>query len=193
MWEAIQEVVGNVHGFVTSADFQAFLTATIGIVTTFALLQNKVAALKVAKSENIMLKHNVELVNLEHTIEDQGKVIKQLSDKLEVQSNMFSLAFLNSKKLDATTKQELARLSKLLNAKEISETDKGSNVIESVIKVVEQVADKKDVVEKVLSQTSSIFENICIVEVHSLEVCISFAEISSKYLFIVLRKMLLLR
>jgi hypothetical protein len=160
MWEAIQEVVGNVHGFVTSADFQAFLTATIGIVTTFALLQNKMAALKVAKSENIMLKHNVELVNLEHTIEDQGKVIKQLSEKLEVQSNMFSLAFLNSKKLDATTKQELARLSKLLNAKEISETDKGSNVIESVIKVVEQVADKKDVVEKVLSQTSSIFEKL---------------------------------
>ena len=159
MWEAIQEVVGDVHGFVTSADFQAFLTATIGIVTTFALLQNKVAALKVAKSENIMLKHNVELVNLEKTIEHQGTVVKRLEDKLEVQSNMFALAFLNSKKLDATTKQELARLAKLLNKKDTGETEKKLNVVESVIKVVEQVKDLP-IAEKVVSQTTSIFEKL---------------------------------
>lgn len=159
MWQAIQDVVGDIHGFVTSADFQAFLTATIGIVTTFALIQNKVAALKVAKSENIMLKHNVELVNLETTIEQQGQVIKRLEDKLEVQSNMFALAFLNSKKLDSTTKQELARLAKLLDKKEIGETEKKPNVIESVIKVVEQVKDSP-IAEKVVSEATSIFEKL---------------------------------
>ncbi len=159
MWQAIQDVVGDIYGFVTSADFQAFLTATIGIVTTFALIQNKVAALKVAKSENIMLKHNVELVNLETTIEQQGQVIKRLENKLEVQSNMFALAFLNSKKLDSTTKQELARLAKLLDKKEIGETEKKPNVIESVIKVVEQVKDSP-IAEKVVSEATSIFEKL---------------------------------
>lgn len=159
MWQAIQEVVSNVHGFVTSSDFQAFLTATIGIVTTFALIQNKMAALKVAKSENVMLKHNVELVNLETTIEHQGHIIKRLEDKLEVQSNMFALAFLNSKKLDSTTKQELARLAKLLDKKDIGETEKKTNVVESVIKVVEQVKDLP-IAEKVVSEATSIFEKL---------------------------------
>lgn len=159
MWQAIQEVVSDIHGFVTSADFQAFLTATIGIVTTFALIQNKMAALKVAKSENVMLKHNVELVNLETTIEHQGQTIKRLEDKLEIQSNMFALAFLNSKKLDSTTKQELARLAKLLDKKDISETEKKTNVVESVIKVVEQVKDLP-IAEKVVSQATTIFEKL---------------------------------
>jgi hypothetical protein len=72
---------------------------------------------------------------------------------------MFALAFLNSKKLDSTTKQELARLAKLLDKKEIGETEKKPNVIESVIKVVEQVKDSP-IAEKVVSEATSIFEKL---------------------------------
>jgi hypothetical protein len=157
MIETITEVFNQIKGFVTSADFQAFLTATIGIVTSVALLQNRLAALKVAKSDNSILKQNVEISSLEKMIQKQEEVIKTLHSKMDLQSAMFSLAFLNSKKLDSHTKQELAKLATGLQSQKIEHLEE-KPVFMRVIEAAKAVAESP-IVEKV-EEATSIFNKL---------------------------------
>jgi len=157
MIETITEVFNQIKGFVTSADFQAFLTATIGIVTSVALLQNRLAALKVAKSDNSILKQNVEISSLEKMIQKQEEVIKTLHSKMDLQSAMFSLAFLNSKKLDSHTKQELAKLATGLQSQKIDHLEE-KPVFMRVIEAAKAVAESP-IVEKV-EEATSIFNKL---------------------------------
>jgi hypothetical protein len=157
MIETITEVFNQIKGFVTSADFQAFLTATIGIVTSVALLQNRLAALKVAKSDNSILKQNVEISSLEKMIQKQEEVIKTLHSKMDLQSAMFSLAFLNSKKLDSHTKQELAKLATGLQSQKIDHLEE-KPVFMRVIEAAKTVAESP-IVEKI-EEATSIFNKL---------------------------------
>lgn len=157
MIQTITEVFNQIKGFVTSADFQAFLTATIGIVTSVALLQNRLAALKVAKSDNAILKQNVEISSLEKMLQKQEEVIKTLHAKTDLQSAMFSLAFLNSKKLDPHTKQELAKLATGLQSSKINQVEQ-KPVFTKVIEAAKAVAEAP-IIEKV-EEAKSIFNKL---------------------------------
>lgn len=157
MIQTITEFFTQVKDFVTSADFQAFLTATIGVVTSVALLQNRLAALKVAKSDNAILKQNVEISSLEKMIQKQDEVIKTLHAKMDLQSAMFSLAFLNSKKIDSHTKQELAKLATGLQNSKIDHLQE-KPVFAKVIEAV-KIAAETPIVEKV-EEATSIFNKL---------------------------------
>jgi hypothetical protein len=156
MIATITEFLNQFSEFVTSADFQAFTTATIAVVTSVALLQNRLAALKVAKSDNSILKQNVEISSLEKMIIRQNEEIKTLHSKLDLQSAMFASAFLNSKKLDAGTKQELAKLatglqkSKLEAGVEVPVIDKVVEAAKTIIAtpITETVEEVKSIYEK---------------------------------------------
>lgn len=156
MIATITEFLNQITEFVTSPDFQAFTTATIAVVTSVALLQNRLAALKVAKSDNAILKQNVEISSLEKMILSQSEEIKTLQAKLDLQSAMFASAFLNSKKLDAATKQELAKLATGLQKKKVEAKD--TPIIEKVVEVAKKVVEAP-VVETV-EEVKSIYEKL---------------------------------
>ena len=157
MIQTITEVFNQLKDFVTSADFQAFLTATIGIVTSVALIQNRLAALKVARSDNSILKQNVEISSLEKMIQKQDEIIKTLHSKMDLQSAMFSLAFLNSKKIDPHTKQELAKLATGLQSSKIENLEQ-KPVFMKVIEAAKAVAESP-IVDKI-EEATSIFNKL---------------------------------
>jgi hypothetical protein len=157
MIETITVWFNEAVNFLKSAEFQAVVTATIGFVTSIALIQNRVAALKVAKTENVMLAHNVEILTLEKKINQQSELMKNLETKLELQSAMFALAFLNSKKLDGQTKQELARLATQLQ-KSNPQQVKDSNVLETVTQIANQVVNNP--IKDVIQEATSIYQKL---------------------------------
>lgn len=157
MIETITELFTQVKDFVTSADFQAFLTATIGVVTSVALLQNRLAALKVAKSDNAILKQNVEISSLEKMIQKQDEIIKTLHAKMDLQSAMFSLAFLNSKKLDSHTKQELAKLATGLQSQKIENIEQ-KPIFTKIVEAAKAVAETP--IKEQIEEATTIFSKL---------------------------------
>jgi hypothetical protein len=157
MIETVTELFNQMLGFVTSSEFQAFLTATIGIVTSVALVQNRLAALKVAKSDNSILKQNVEISSLEKIIIKQDEMMKTLNAKVDLQSAMFSLAFLNSKKIDANTKHELAKLATGLQSSKV-EAPEQKPVFMKVIEAAKAVAEAP--VIQTVEEVKSIYQKL---------------------------------
>lgn len=157
MIETITEFFNQVKDFVTSAEFQAFLTATIGIVTSVALVQNRLAALKVARSDNSILKQNVEITSLEKRIIAQEETIKVLVAKIDLQSAMFATAFLNSKKLDATTKQELAKIANTLQKNKVNEI-KETPILDKVVEIAQKVIETP--IDETVQEATSIYSKL---------------------------------
>lgn len=157
MIEAITTWMGQAADFILSPEFQGLATAVIGLVTSIALIQNKVAALKVAKTENTMLSQVVEISALEKKIVGQEEQIKLLTNKIELQSAMFASAFLNSKKLDAATKQELAKLATGLQKTKIEPTIE-KPLIDKVVEAAKQVAATP--VVQAVEEATSIYKKL---------------------------------
>jgi hypothetical protein len=154
-WQSLAEVVTQVKDFIVSPDFQALATAAIGFVTSIALINNKVAAMRVAKTDNLMLQQQVDVNKLEKKVVEQTQLIEILSKKIELQSGMFSAAFLNSRKLDAQTKQEIAKFAKALTEKKPEQ----DTLIEKVVEVAKSVI-KEPIKEVVENTANTIFEKL---------------------------------
>jgi hypothetical protein len=158
MIETITEFFNQAMGFITSGEFQAFTTATIGLVTSIALIQNRVAALKVSKTENVMLAQNIEINTLEKKLVKLESTNDLMTKKLDTLSGMFALVFLNSKKLDAATKQELIKHVDALQAKTVEQAN-SQPLFEKVAEVVKTVSEVK-VVEQVAESVTDLYKKL---------------------------------
>lgn len=154
-FDTIIEVFNEIKNFVTGADFQAFVTAAIGVYTAFALLNNKVAALKVANTQNTLNAQNIDISKLQEQITTQQETIVNLTKKIDLQSGMFSAAFLNSKKLDSQTKQEIAKFAKTLTEIKVP----NNNLLEKVVETANQVISSP-IVETVTETATNLFEKM---------------------------------
>jgi hypothetical protein len=144
--------------FITSSEFQAFVTATIGLVTSVALVQNRVAALKLAKGENKMLEQTVEIGLLEKKVVKLEATNNLMVKKLDTLSGMFALVFLNSKKLDSSTKQELIKHVDSLKAKTVVEVDQAP-LFEKVAEVAKAVASLP-IVEQATESVTDLYKKL---------------------------------
>ncbi len=158
MLETITEFFNQTMGFITSSEFQAFVTATIGLVTSIALVQNRVAALKLAKGENKMLEQTVEITVLEKKVVKLEATNDLLVKKLDTLSGMFALVFLNSKKLDSSTKQELIKHVESLHAKTITEV-KQAPLFEKVAEVAKAVA-AAPIADKAVESVTDLYKKL---------------------------------
>jgi hypothetical protein len=99
----------------------------------------------------------VEITSLEKTINKQDEMIKTLNAKVDLQSAMFSLAFLNSKKLDANTKYELAKLATGLQSSKV-ESPEQKPVFIKVIEAAKAVAEAP--VNQAVEESKSIYQKL---------------------------------
>jgi hypothetical protein len=158
MLETITEFFNQTMAFITSGEFQAFTTATIGLVTSIALIQNRVAALKVAKTENVMLAQNVEINTLEKKLVKLESTNDLMTKKLDTLSGMFALVFLNSKKLDGATKQELIKHVDALQAKTI-EKAVSEPLFVKVAEIAKSIKESK-VVEQTTESVTDLYKKL---------------------------------
>lgn len=151
----------ELYGFLISPEFQAVVTALIGLVGAVALIANRIGSMKLANSTIATAKQNIEISQLKKDNDVLTKHVQDLKSMISQQSTMFSLAFLNSKKLDAKTKQEIAKISSNLVSLEknigsrIGDADK---VIAQAKEAVKTVAETP--IETIIEKTQSIFDKL---------------------------------
>ncbi len=155
------EFVEVVYEFLISSEFQAIVTALIGVVGAIALIANRIASMKLANSTIATAKQNIEISELKKQNDEQAKQIKDLKTMVAQQSTMFSLAFLNSKRLDPKTKQEIAKISSNLVSLEKDIGPKvvdAKQIIDQATESVKKFADAP--IETVVEKTQTIFEKL---------------------------------
>jgi len=155
------EFLQQVYDFLISAEFQAIVTTVLGIGTTIALIANRVAALKMAHATNVQMKQNIEISDLKADIKKLERSNGELKNIVVQQSAMFSLAFLNSKKLDGNTKQEIARIAANLTTKSTQAQEPIKDIsatIEKAVEVAKKIIDTP--IEPIIDAGKTIFDKL---------------------------------
>ncbi|NCA97642.1 MAG: hypothetical protein EOM77_05695 [Bacteroidia bacterium] len=103
--------IQEAYEFIISPEFQAVVTAVIGIVGVVVVINNKIKALRLVSTENRLAKKNVEVTELQKDIKVLIESVNYVNEENKALKSMFAAAFMNSRKLDEATKQQIARLS----------------------------------------------------------------------------------
>ena len=136
IYSAIGQAFEIGYQFIISPEFQAVITAVIGVVTAIAITSNKIKALKLVSTENKLAKKETDIAILQNEIRDLKAEVVASTKETQVLKAMFSKAFMNSRKLDPSTRLEIAQLSI-----EKAESGQVNQIKETVVQEAQKIID----------------------------------------------------